>query len=124
MMSRRFFHTLCVLLLLLVQQGALFHATWHASGATQAHHLAHGHDGNAVDSDVGPESPAGKGRESGQSSLCAFDLAFGQVLGGTHSGCMSPALVPAVVERIHDLTAPRLHAEAVSPKSRGPPVLL
>ena len=123
-MSRRFFPTLCVLLLLVAQQGALFHATWHVSGATQVDHPVHGHDGHVVDSHVGPESLPGKGGESGQGSLCVFDLAFGQVLGGTHGVCAPLVFVRTVVERIHDVTVPRLHVAALSPKSRGPPVLL
>ena len=120
-MSRRFFHYACVLLLLIAQQGALVHAMWHASAHAQADRVAHTydtHNGRAQTQPLNHDVPAGQG------SLGAFDLAFGQVLGGTHSACLPAAFAPAVVERIHERTAPRLHAAALSPKSRGPPVLL
>ena len=117
-MPRRFFHTLCVLLLLVAQQGALFHATWHASRDVQATQAAHGY--YVDDRDTGP-SPNGR---SSQGGLCAFDLAFGQVLGGVHGSCapLVSADLPA------GITAypfnPRLDSEAVPAQSRGPPVLL
>jgi hypothetical protein len=119
MMSRRYFHTLytlCVLVLLVAQHGALTHAVWHVYKAHQAQAYA--------DSDRGDAYLSGRESPSKPVDLCAFDLAFGQVLGGTHSACMPAAFAPAVVERIHDLTATRLHVAALSPKSRGPPVLL
>jgi len=116
MTRRACINFLCAFLLLVAQHGALTHALWHAGHAHDAHQ-SYAHDQ--------ADSYRGKGKiPSGQSSLCPFDMAFGQVLGGTHGVCAPLAFVPAVVERIHDLTTPRLHAEALSPRSRGPPVLL
>ena len=66
----------------------------------------------------------GDEQPSGQASLCAFDLAFGQVLGGVH-GSAPPALPMVTVDvAIPDVPASRLRAESLSPKSRGPPVFL
>ena len=109
----------CIFLLLAAQQGAFMHAVWHA------------HEGLRLHSSVGDESydseDAHQGENksrSNQASLCVFDIAFGQVLGGAHGVCAPLALVPTVDESIDDVTVPRPHAEALSPKSRGPPVLL
>ena len=113
-MPRRFFHCLCVLLLLIAQQGALSHASWHAGGGAQG---PAGDSGHTYEADSQPEAPRG------QQYLCAFDMAFGQVLGGTHNAGMPTALVLPVSASIHDLAAPRPRAAALSPKSRGPPVL-
>lgn len=98
----------CVLLLLVAQQGALTHAIWHA------HQTKTTHSPSAIDKHQTP---------AGQASLCAFDLAFGQVLGSAHGSGATLTVIAADIERIHDVPAARLHAEALSPKSRGPPVL-
>lgn len=112
---------LCVTLLLCAQFGALSHAAWHAGG--HAHAAAHDdaaldhfhdHDGALDD-----ESPAGQ-----HAGLCVFDLAFGQVLGGVHAGAPVLLTVSAGLQSFFDLPHARLHAEALSPKSRGPPALL
>jgi len=115
-MSRRaFIACLFAFLLLAAQQGALLHAVWHAHDGRHAHqHDSHEHDGHAH----GDQAP------SGHASLCMFDLAFGQVLGGAHDSGLALTHVPVTVERLHDITAPRLLAEALTPKSRGPPALL
>ena len=102
-----------MLLLLFAQQSALSHASWHAG----VNALLKNADGRAQLTGAGQQSPLAK------DSLCAFDMAFGQVLGGTHGACAPAAFAPAVVERILDLSAPRLHAATLTPKSRGPPVL-
>jgi hypothetical protein len=115
-MSRRFFHCICVLLLLMAQQGALVHATWHA-----------GSDARAQASPAQEQQRDGRqdsSRPGSKTSLCAFDLAFGQVLGGTHSPCTPFAFIAAAVECIRDPALPQLRAAALTPKSRGPPVLL
>jgi len=98
----------CMLLLLVAQQGALTHAIWHA------HQNRSNHSHSVVDKHHAP---------AGQASLCAFDLAFGQVLGTAHGGSATLVVIAVDAERIHDLPASRLHAETLSPKSRGPPVL-
>jgi len=119
-MSRRYFHFLCVLLLLVAQQGALFHATWHAGGDARAHKsYAHIQD-TARELPVGPVN---QNKQSSQRNLCAFDLAFGQVLGGVQGSCAPPvtAELPAA------LTAypfnPRPGTESVPALARGPPIL-
>ncbi|MEQ1772847.1 MAG: hypothetical protein ABL891_03600 [Burkholderiales bacterium] len=123
-MSRRFFHYLCIFLLLVAQQGALVHAAWHAGGDAHAH-STHGHaqendvhdrDHDSDDSDH--ESPAG------QASLCAFDLAFGQVLGGVHGSCALPVIAELRVAIASYAFNPRLGTEAVPALSRGPPIFL
>ena len=115
-MPRRFFHCICVLLLLIAQQGALVHATWHAGGDARA-------QANPAQEQL---RDGGKdfSRPGSKRSLCAFDLAFGQVLGGTHNACTPLALMAVAVEGIGDPALPQLRAAALSPKSRGPPVLL
>jgi hypothetical protein len=109
-MPTRFVHCLCIALLLIAQQGALVHATWHA-GQTQR---------DAAER----ESPSGhENRDShdSQSNLCDFDLAFGHVLGGVH-GSSAPQIIaelPAATPSY--LFNPRLGSEAVPAHSRGPP---
>ena len=123
MVTRRLFHYLCIFLLLVAQQGAIVHATWHAGGDAQAHQQPdrEGHDaheGHAQDHDASPELPAG------QASLCAFDLAFGQVLGGVHGSCALPVVteLPAVIAGY--TFNPRRGSDAVPTLSRGPPAFL
>ena len=118
-MQRRIFHYLCVFLLLFAQQIAISHATWHAlpySGGDQAHQdQAHDHQ---------YESDADSSTQSTQSNLCAFDLAFGQVLGGVH-GAGAPQItfvLPTVINVF--VFNPRLGSEAVPAQSRGPPLYL
>ncbi len=110
-MPRRCFHYLFVALLLIAQQGALVHATWHAGEA-----LAHEH--HAHDGDASHEPPAGEG------SLCAFDLAFGQVLGGVHGACAPLLAVVAPAAATAWASNPRLSAESIAAQSRGPPLYL
>lgn len=112
-MSRRFFHYFCVILLLLAQQGALVHATWHAG--EDAH--AHAHEGHAQEQAGDHESSAG----GSQRNLCAFDLAFGQVLGGVHGACALPLAVELPAAIASYTFNPRLGCEAVPAHSRGPP---
>lgn len=112
----RLFTALCIAVLLLVQFGALTHAAWHA------HEGAHAHEpGSAAHDGAESEAPA---YPASQADLCAFDAAFGQVLGGVHACVpLTAALAPGAVS-ILDIPASRLHAEALSPKSRGPPLFL
>jgi hypothetical protein len=111
-MRRRLIHFLCGFLLLAAQHGALMHATWHAGTGALAHKHAQA---------ANHQSPDDHGR---QGNLCAFDLAFGQVLGGVHGSCAQPltAELPAAVA--NNAVNPRSGSEAVPALSRGPPVLL
>lgn len=114
-MSQSIYRYLCVLLLLIAQQGALGHATWHAGGDARA---ARGNASLAQTQDSGHKVPLGQG------TLCAFDLAYGQVMGATHGACIAAAFVPMGVERIQEGAPRQLIATVISPHSRGPPVLL
>jgi hypothetical protein len=114
-MRRAVFAAVCIFALLIAQFGALTHAAWHAH-AGQSPDLAHGHDyTNGAHEDEHPSS---------QADLCAFDLAFGQVLGGVHAGGALPLAMSPGAETLLDVPASRLRAEALAAKSRGPPVLL
>ena len=99
-------------LLLAAQHAALTHATWHAyRGSSSAQRVPGA--GNGAAKDTAPES-----------SLCRFDVAFGQVLGGAHgSGCdiCAPELA---TERTVPSPRPYAAAIALSFHSRAPPVLL
>lgn len=114
----RLFTAVCIAVLLLVQFGALTHAAWHAHDGAHAHgHQPADRDNDAAAGDA-PASPAS------QADLCAFDAVFGQVLGGVHACApLTCTLAPGAVS-VLDIPASRLHAEALSPKSRGPPFLL
>ena len=116
-MAGRLFSALCVILLLIAQQGALIHTTWHAGADRHAGPLVsspYGHAHEAPDHDP----------HDGQRNLCAFDLAYGQVLGGVHGSCAPQiAAAPGSAPTAYPFT-PRLRFEAVAALSRGPPVLL
>ena len=117
-MSRRFFHFLCIALLLAAQHGALVHATWHAASHVPAPVCQDDADAcNGYDQQSPP-------RHGGQSSLCAFDLAFGQMLGGVHGSCALPAVAELAAAIAGYTFNPRLGTEAVPAHSRGPPVFL
>lgn len=121
-MRHGWYSAVCVLLLLVSQFAALTHALSHVTGRISGHEAAqsailtstHVHHGGAHDG----ESP------SGQSALCVFDLAFGQVLGGVHASVPPLLAVASDTAPVPDVPTSRLRAEALSPKSRGPPVLL
>ena len=107
-----------MLLLLAAQQGALMHATWHASGGTQTSRIAKAPLSSAQGSGDNNKAP------TGQRGLCAFDVALGQVLGGVHGSS-----VPQIVAELPATLAtypfsPRASSEVISAVSRGPPVLL
>ena len=115
---RRYIHYFLVFLLLVAQQGALVHATWHAHNTLE--HAAHAHEAQQGDAHDGHdhETPAG------QASLCAFDLAFGQVLGGVHgTSAPLPAVVPTALVVAAALNT-RSSVDAVPALARGPPVVL
>lgn len=123
MKPRRHFPYLCILLLLIAQQSALAHATWHAAGRAQAHagdthaHAAHERsDEHASDHAHDHDEPAG-----GHANLCAFDLTFGQLLGGAHGACALPIVADLPASIATYVFNPRLGTEAVPALSRGPP---
>ena len=103
-MRRGFLHVVCVFLLLLAQQSALTHASWHVLGQSPAQH-----DSN---------DPA-----SFQGDLCGLDVAFSQVLGGVQANAVHHAARNGVAERIAQRPPLCGFVETLTPLSRGPPVL-
>lgn len=125
MKSRRYFHYLCILLLLFAQQAALSHATWHATGQAtgdapaheHSHDHASGHTGHDSDHQHHHDEP----ERSSATNLCAFHFAFGQVLGGVHGNCVLPPAADLSAILTAYVFNPRLGSEAVPAISRGPP---
>ena len=107
--TRGLIHVLCAFVLL-AQQAALTHVVSHAAAATQQH------DAGASGSERAP-APALAG-------LCAYDAAFWQVLGSAptshHAALTGTAASQAVLHRARACTT----ADALTPRSRGPPLLL
>ena len=100
----------CIFLLLFAQQSALTHAAWHAFGAAGA-----------------PEQRAAVSSQDGsppvEAVLCAFDAAYGQVLGaaaGSAPMTAPPALAAGAPLQSH---APFTVPQFLAPLSRGPPSL-
>ena len=116
-MAGRLFSALCVILLLIAQQGALIHTTWHAGADRHAGPLV------SLSHDHALEAPDHRPYD-GQRNLCVFDLSFGQVLGGVHGACAPQIAVNLVTAIAVYPFTPRLRSEAVPALSRGPPVLL
>ena len=104
-MKRVYLHLACILLLLFSQQVALAHFASHVHGEP-------------------PAQQDGKGKASFQSGLCGLHGAFAQVLGGV--GAASPIHSPrhCVAERASYQSDSYYTAAALTPPSRGPPVLL
>lgn len=121
MKPRRYFPTLCVLLLLFAQQVALSHAAWHAlghaPGAVHAHDHTDGHAGHHGD----PQHHHPEPLSDGQAHLCEFDAVFGQVLGGVHGVYALPLVADLPASIATCVFNPRLGSEAVPALSRGPP---
>lgn len=113
MTRRAMLRYFCATLLLVAQQGALTHAIWHAIGDHQTHAQAQ---------EFAPL--AGQQDTPYPATLCAFDLAFDQVLGGTYGSGVPLGLISIVAQGIDDLTTSQPPAATLSPRSRGPPVLL
>jgi len=109
-LARALIQVLCALVLF-AQQAALTHAVWH-SAAGQA---AQQDDAHAYEHEPAPARLAG---------LCAYDAAFGLVLGGA-CATVAVALPNAPVTQAAlpppDAFSP---VDALTPRSRGPPILL
>jgi hypothetical protein len=109
--ARRLVQLGCIFLLLFAQQVALTHAIWHA------------HGGNSSDVTTPVAAHPDHGRP-GVSTVCAFDAAFGQVLGAVSGG--GSVSVPRVSAPETPLQSFRALAsrDFLHPLSRGPPPLL
>ena len=109
--TRRLIRVLCALMLF-AQQAALTHVAAHLPVA----HPAQEQQVAQEDRDTRPGSELAR--------LCDFDAAFGQLLSGgpaTHHAVFSDSAVShAALHRSRAHTA----ADALTPRSRGPPVLL
>ncbi|HYC46078.1 MAG TPA: hypothetical protein VED01_11420 [Burkholderiales bacterium] len=97
--------------MLFAQQAALTHAVWHAAA------------GSALQQDDGAyereRAPAPE-----LATLCAFDTAFGQALGAGPAA--SPLVLhdAAVSRAVRNCSRTSAAADALTPRSRGPPALL
>lgn len=101
---------LCAIVLF-AQQAALTHVVWHAAAQST-------HEGNAGASEP-DRAPA---REL--ASLCAFDAAFAQVLGGGAHGSDPGFTQTAITQVVPYRSRGFVGFEAPTPRSRGPPLIL
>ncbi len=122
-MRRALASAVCIVLLVIAQSGALTHALWHVLGEASAHNSGLTHV--AADDAAAHDDRLHDGElPAGQAALCAFDLAFGQVLGAAPGGGLIALPVVSAAAAIADVPSSHLRAEALSPKSRGPPPLV
>lgn len=107
------FLRIVIALLLFAQQAALSHAVWHAHGQLPAQQ-------QSLANPAFPNAPAAPDA----SSLCMFDAAFGQVLGGAlvlpHYFLRQVTNGETPLHWQRAVTVP----EFLAPLSRGPPSLL
>lgn len=109
--TRGLIHVLCAFVLF-AQQAALTHVVWHVQGPSSAYDQK----GVQQERDHSPTPEAAR--------LCAFDAAFGQVLSGGPAG--HHVLVADGTGSLSALHRSRLHraADALTVRSRGPPLHL
>ena len=110
-LNRGLIQVLCALVLF-AQQAALTHLVWHAVGERSAQQIelaVHEHE----------RTPAQK-----LAGLCAYDAAFGQVLGGAFATVPAAFADAAVAQDALHPHGAYTAADALTPRSRGPPVLL
>jgi hypothetical protein len=100
-----FLRLACICLLLFAQQVAVTHAAWHAHGKP-------------------PAQQENKGKGSFQGGLCSLHAAFSQVLGGVQATPLQHSAQDGTAERIAQRPNLCHVVEALTPLSRGPPVLL
>jgi hypothetical protein len=100
-----FLRLACIFLLLFAQQVAVTHAAWHAHGKS-------------------PAQQENKGKVSFQGGLCSLHAAFSQVLGGVQSTPAQHSVQDGIAERVAQRPGLCHIVAALTPPSRGPPVLL
>lgn len=110
---RRLMQFCCIFLLLFAQQAALTHAVSHARVHTPAGAL----EQSRADAAHGSEAP-------GAAVLCAFDAAFGQILGAAPCDGRDASLaLTSDATPAHAQHASAFH-DFLAPLSRGPPDFL
>ncbi len=97
---------------LFAQQAALTHGVWHAA-ASQSAQQPHG---GSYQNERTPAPELG--------ALCVFDAAFGQVLGGGPATHQSAYAETTASQRALYHRRAYTAADALTPRSRGPPALL
>ena len=107
---RALIQVLCAFVLI-AQQAALTHVVWHAAAAQSAQE----HDRASEDERVPAPELA---------SLCAFDAAFGQVLGATPAMHFADDFERNASQGALHRSRAYTAADSLTPRSRGPPVLL
>lgn len=111
---RRVVQLFCLCLLLIAQQTALTHATWHAAGADHGFDIGHW-DGQSNREDHDENAPT---------NLCVYHVALGQVLGGNHGSACVVLFEGNTCAPCLRTFAERTSIEAIPAVSRGPPLLL
>ena len=107
-MKRAFWRRGCLLLLLLVSQ--------HGAPAHQIRHIQDHLPVQSQQQDDGKQTP--------QSGLCDFHVAFAQILGAVNSAAPPLHVAENTVESGFNHLPLAFPANLVVPASRGPPVLL
>ena len=98
---------------LFAQQAALTHGVWHAAASSQSAQQPHG---GAYENERTPAPDV--------SGLCVFDAAFGQVLGGSPATHHSAYAETTASQKALYHCRAHAAADALTPRSRGPPALL
>lgn len=109
--TRRLIYALCAFVLF-AQQAAWTHVASHLAGA----HQLQGQEAERPDSDRSPASELAK--------LCELDALFAQVLSGGPASYHVAVAPEAVSHTALHLGRAYSPADALTPRSRGPPLLL
>jgi hypothetical protein len=106
-MKRLLFQSALVLLLLVAQDGAVWHQISHFS----------------ID-ERGESHQQNGGKKIPQSALCVFHITFGTILAAVGFTAHGLGIVSSKAECEHSLQSDLALADSVIPAARGPPVLL
>jgi hypothetical protein len=110
-LTRGLIYALCAFLLF-AQQAALTHAVSHATA-------------NAAGSQQGADAYEDERTRAPELvSLCAFDVSFGQLLGSGPASAHAVFAAAVGAGTATEQSRTRSAADALTPRSRGPPVLL
>lgn len=109
--TRGLIYVLCAFVLL-AQQAALTHAASHLAGA----HQLQGPEADRPDSDRSPASDLAR--------LCELDAVFSQLLSGGPASCHTAFAAEPVSHTALHRSLAYTPADALTPRSRGPPPLL